>query len=92
MCLFWFKEHRRNEAFRAVSVNKNIVLHRLSIEPYVCWGTSFNDCAISLMLLLPYTICCWYARVTITQVLQYLSQFDATAMQSCKPLRCGARS
>ena len=34
----------------------------------------------------------WYAGVAVPQVLQYLSEFDAPVMQSCKPLPCGAGS
>ena len=30
-----------------------------------------------------------YAGVAVHQVLQYVGEFDVTAMQSCKPLPCG---
>ena len=33
----------------------------------------------------------WYAGIAM-QVLQYLREFDAPAMQSCKPLPCGTGS
>ena len=33
-----------------------------------------------------------YAGVAVPQVLQYLREFDAPAMQSCKPLPCGIGS
>ena len=35
--------------------------------------------------------CRWYAGIAM-QVLQYLREFDAPAMQSCKPLPCGTGS
>ena len=34
----------------------------------------------------------WYAGIAVPQVLQYLREFDAPAMQSCKPLPCGIGS
>ena len=34
----------------------------------------------------------WYAGVAVPQVLQYLREFDAPVMQSCKPLPCGTGS
>ena len=34
----------------------------------------------------------WYAGVAVPQVLQQLREFDAPAMQSCKPLPCGTGS
>ena len=40
------------------------------------------DCSILLI---------WYAGVAV-QVLQQLREFDAPAMQSCKPLPCGTGS
>ena len=33
-----------------------------------------------------------YAGIAVPQVLQYLREFDAPAMQSCKPLPCGIGS
>ena len=33
-----------------------------------------------------------YAGIAVPQVLQYLREFDAPAMQSCKPLPCGTGS
>ena len=42
-----------------------------------------------------YVICThkiWYAGIAVPQVLQYLREFDAPAMQSCKPLPCGTSS
>ena len=36
--------------------------------------------------------CEWYAGIAVPQVLQYLREFDAPAMQSCKPLPCGIGS
>ena len=41
---------------------------------------------IELVSLVP-----WYAGIAM-QVLQYLREFDAPAMQSCKPLPCGTGS
>ena len=35
------------------------------------------------------SIILWYAGITVPQVLQYLREFDAPAMQSCKTLPCG---
>ena len=35
---------------------------------------------------------CRYAGVAVPQVLQQLREFDAPAMQSCKPLPCGTGS
>jgi len=34
----------------------------------------------------------WYAGVAVPQVLQQLREFDAPAMQNCKPLPCGTGS
>ena len=34
----------------------------------------------------------WYADVAVLQILQYLREFDAPAMQSCKPMACGTGS
>ena len=34
----------------------------------------------------------WYAGIAVPQVLQYIREFDALAMQSCKPLLCGIGS
>ena len=34
----------------------------------------------------------WYAVIAVRQVLQYLREFDAPAMQSCKPLPCSIGS
>ena len=41
-----------------------------------------------------YRICIfvWLAGITVPQVLQYLREFDASAVQSCKPLPCGTGS
>ena len=43
---------------------------------------------------LMYILCIhiWYAGVAVPQVLQQLREFDAPAMQSCKPLPCGTGS
>ena len=38
------------------------------------------------------SIMTWYAGVAVPQVLQQLREFDAPAMQSCKPLPCGTGS
>ena len=38
-----------------------------------------------------YSVNYWYAGIAM-QVLQYLREFDAPAMQSCKPLPCGTGS
>ena len=43
-----------------------------------------------LLALVGY-LSCWYAGIAM-QVLQYLREFDAPAMQSCKPLPCGTGS
>ena len=85
MCLCWLKEYERNEAFHAVFVSRNIVLPLLSIDPYDRWGTSVNNCAICFKRLLPFKIC-WYGGVAVPQILQFLREFDAPAMQSCKQL------
>ena len=42
--------------------------------------------------ILTVTLHIWYASFAVPQLLQYLTEFDAPAMQSCKPLPCGTGS
>ena len=39
-----------------------------------------------------YVVYVWYVGIAVPQVLQYLREFDAPVMQSCKPLPCGIGS
>ena len=55
---------------------------------YVCMYACMYACMYVYMCVCVYV----YAGIAVPQVLQYLREFDAPAMQSCKPLPCGIGS
>ena len=59
------------------------VCERASVGACVCVGA----CVVRVCLFVYL-----YAGIAVPQVLQYLREFDAPAMQSCKPLPCGIGS
>ena len=52
-------------------------------------GGRMRTCMCSYVVFI---LCVWYAGIAVPQVLQYLREFDAPAMQSCIPLPCGIGS
>ena len=55
----------------------------------VCVYVCVTVCVFGVLCV---SVVCGYAGIAVPQVLQYLREFDAPAMQSCKPLPCGIGS
>ena len=55
----------------------------------ISWSVHKSQAVITFTCTVMYL---GYAGIAVPQVLQYLREFDAPAMQSCKPLPCGIGS
>ena len=66
------------------------------VSEYVCVSVCVSVCVcvyVCVNIYIYIYVCVfWYAGVAVPQVLQQLREFDAPAMQSCKPLPCGTGS
>ena len=65
---------------------------RLAIKPLVMYYDIEVHLSFEMISLSSVWVSLWYAGIAVPQVLQYLREFDAPAMQSCKPLPCGTGS
>ena len=87
---------RRTTCARIVSAIKGTltVTHRIHGFTNKTWSYFImaRNNEMACFLHTGWTQVLWYAGIAVPQVLQYLREFDAPAMQSCKPLPCGIGS
>ena len=74
---------------KCTEINETCVLVMPILNTCAIHMNTHGGKIIELVVCEPYL---WYAGVAVPQILQYVRESDAPAMQSCKPLPCGTGS